>query len=110
MKFAKIYVMLKKATSRVLRRLYILRVSQMMRSGELNEQLTYDINHHASVRLAEIARQVGVQRYIFASSCSMYGAASQDDILDESADFNPVTAYAKSKVYVERDGEPDGRG
>lgn len=71
--------------------------------GDLNEQLTYDINYHASVRLAELGREVGVQRFVFASSCSMYGAASQDDILDESADFHPVTAYAKSKVYVERD-------
>jgi nucleoside-diphosphate-sugar epimerase len=71
--------------------------------GELNEQLTYAINYHASVRLAELGREVGVRRFVFASSCSMYGAASPGDILNESADFNPVTAYAKSKVYVERD-------
>jgi len=70
--------------------------------GNLNPDLTYDINHRASVRLAEIAREVGVSRYLFASSCSMYGKAG-DDMLDETADFNPVTAYAKSKVYVERD-------
>ena len=74
--------------------------------GNLNADLTYDINHRASVRIAEIAREVGVSRYIFASSCSMYGAAGQDDILDETAQFNPVTAYAKSKVLVEQDVAP----
>jgi len=70
--------------------------------GNINPDLTYDINHHASVRIAEVARTAGVRRFIFASSCSMYGKAG-DDVLDETAVFNPVTAYAKSKVYVERD-------
>lgn len=70
--------------------------------GNINPDLTYDINHHASVRTAEAARSAGVRRFIFASSCSMYGKAG-DDPLDETADFNPVTPYAKSKVYVERD-------
>jgi nucleoside-diphosphate-sugar epimerase len=70
--------------------------------GNINPDLTYDINYHASVRLADIARSAGVRRFVFASSCSMYGKAG-DDILDETAAFNPVTAYAKSKVYVERD-------
>ncbi len=70
--------------------------------GNINPDLTYDINYKASVRIAELAKEVGVQRFVFASSCSMYGKAG-DDILDESAEFNPVTAYAKSKVYVERD-------
>ncbi len=74
--------------------------------GNLNADLTYDINHRASVRIAEIAREVGVSRFVFASSCSMYGAAGQDDILDETANFNPVTAYAKSKVLVEQDVAP----
>lgn len=73
--------------------------------GDINPDLTYDINHKASVRIAEIAREVGVKRFIFASSCSMYGKAG-DDVLDETANFNPVTAYAKSKVYVERDVAP----
>ncbi len=70
--------------------------------GDINPDLTYDINHRASVRLAEICCDLGIQRFVFASSCSMYGKAGED-ILDETADFNPVTAYAKSKVYVERD-------
>ena len=70
--------------------------------GDLNPDVTYEINHRASVRLAEMAIDLGIQRYVFASSCSMYGAAG-DSILDESAEFNPVTAYATSKVWVERD-------
>ncbi|NVD37072.1 NAD-dependent epimerase/dehydratase family protein [Marinobacter lutaoensis] len=70
--------------------------------GNINPDLTYDINHRASVRLAEIAKAVGVDRFLFASSCSMYGKAGED-VLDETAEFNPVTPYAKSKVYVERD-------
>lgn len=70
--------------------------------GNINPDLTYDINYKASVRLAEMARDVGVQRFLFASSCSMYGKAGED-ILDETAEFNPVTPYAKSKVLVERD-------
>lgn len=70
--------------------------------GDLDPQVTYDINHHASVRLAEIAKESGISRFIFASSCSSYGAAG-DDILDETAEFNPVTPYAISKVLVEQD-------
>jgi nucleoside-diphosphate-sugar epimerase len=70
--------------------------------GCLNERCTFDINHVASVQLAQSAKQAGVPRFVFASSCSLYGAAG-DRILDESAAFNPVTAYGASKVLVEAD-------
>ncbi|MBV6451632.1 MAG: GDP-L-fucose synthase [Anaerolineales bacterium] len=70
--------------------------------GNLNPRLTYEINHIASVRLAELAKQVGVSRFIFSSSCSTYGAAS-DEMLTEEAEFHPVTPYGESKVFVERD-------
>lgn len=71
--------------------------------GNLNPQCTYDINHKASVRLAELAKAAGVRRYLYSSSCSVYGAASPDDVLDETAGFRPVTPYAESKVKVEHD-------
>jgi nucleoside-diphosphate-sugar epimerase len=71
-------------------------------TGELNPQCTYAINHRASVALARAAKRAGVERYLFASSCSLYGAAGQDWI-DETAAFNPVTAYGESKVLAERD-------
>jgi nucleoside-diphosphate-sugar epimerase len=71
--------------------------------GNLNPQITYDINHLASVRLARLAREAGVSRFLFASSCSLYGLAENDDLLTEQAAFNPITPYGESKVLVERD-------
>ena len=70
--------------------------------GNLNPELTYDINYRASVQLAKLAKQVGVPRFLFSSSCSTYGAAG-DQMLTEEADFNPVTPYGESKILVERD-------
>ena len=70
--------------------------------GDLNEQWTYDINLEGTLHLARMAKEAGAERFVFASSCSMYGASDSDDLLDESAPFNPLTAYAESKVRAER--------
>jgi nucleoside-diphosphate-sugar epimerase len=71
--------------------------------GDLNPQATYDINHVASVRLAQLAKRARVPRFLFSSSCSLYGKADGDDLLDEEATFAPVTPYGRSKVLAEQD-------
>jgi nucleoside-diphosphate-sugar epimerase len=73
--------------------------------GNQNPATTYDINHRASVTLAAAAKAAGVPRYVFASSCSLYGLAG-DEMLTEEAPFNPITPYGESKILAERDVRP----
>ena len=68
--------------------------------GDLDANLTYQINHHATIPLARIARDVGVERFLYASSCSMYGAAGEG-LVGEDAPLRPLTAYATSKARAE---------
>jgi nucleoside-diphosphate-sugar epimerase len=74
-------------------------------SGELNHSWTDEINHQACVRLAKLAKQQGISRYVFASSCSVYGARG-DSLLTEDSNVEPVSAYAKAKVAAEHDIQP----
>jgi nucleoside-diphosphate-sugar epimerase len=73
--------------------------------GALNPDITFEINHRGSVRLATLAREAGVERFIYMSSCSVYGAAGET-ASTETSDVLPLTAYAKCKVLVERDVTP----
>jgi nucleoside-diphosphate-sugar epimerase len=68
--------------------------------GDFNPQITDEINHRATVRLAQAAKRAGVARFVFSSSCSVYGAAGEE-LVDESAPLRPVTPYAKSKADAE---------
>jgi nucleoside-diphosphate-sugar epimerase len=72
--------------------------------GNTFEEVTYDINYRSSIDLAKKAKEAGVNRFVFASSCSMYGSAD-DAPRTETSSLNPLTAYAKSKVFAERDLE-----
>jgi nucleoside-diphosphate-sugar epimerase len=72
--------------------------------GNLDPELTYEINHRASVRVAAMAKAAGVKRFLFSSSCSLYGASGDpEEFLTETASFNPVTAYGWSKIKTEED-------
>src|SRR5580692_2493573 len=69
--------------------------------GELDAASTYAINRDASIRIAQLSKKAGVPRFLFAASCSVYGAGEKLD-LDESDALNPLTAYAKSKIETEK--------
>jgi len=74
-------------------------------AGQLAPNITYDINHKGSVRLAKLAKEAGVRRFVYMSSCSVYGVATEGDVTEESP-VNPQTAYAECKTLVERDVAP----
>lgn len=74
-------------------------------TGQLSPTITYDINHVGSLRLAQLAKQAGIRRFVYMSSCSVYGVATEGDITEESP-VNPQTAYAECKTLVERDLKP----
>ncbi len=68
--------------------------------GDLNPEITFSVNRDGSINLAKLAKQAGVGRFLFSGSCSVYGQGEKLD-LDENAAFNPITAYAKSKIDTE---------
>ncbi len=74
-------------------------------AGQLAPNITYDINHKGSVRLAKLAKDAGIRRFVYMSSCSVYGVATAGDVTEESP-INPQTAYAECKTLVERDLAP----
>ncbi|NMG18594.1 NAD-dependent epimerase/dehydratase family protein [Brasilonema bromeliae] len=74
-------------------------------TGQLAPHITYEINHKGSVRLAKLAKEAGVRRFVYMSSCSVYGVATEGDVTEESP-VNPQTAYAECKTMVERDVKP----
>jgi nucleoside-diphosphate-sugar epimerase len=78
--------------------------------GENRPEITFSINHHGSLAIAKAAKQAGVRRFVYASSCSVYGFAPEGAYVDESAPVNPQTAYARCKVNVERDLKPMADG
>ena len=71
--------------------------------GEINPELTFEINHKASVKMAELAKEAGIQRFLYASTCSVYGVANQQELATEETSQHPLTPYAISKVKVEAD-------
>jgi nucleoside-diphosphate-sugar epimerase len=77
--------------------------------GQNRPEITFNINHQGSVRIAQAARQAGVKRFVYASSCSVYGVGAAD-FVDEASPVNPQTAYAHCKVLVERDLKPMADG
>ncbi|KJH69959.1 NAD-dependent epimerase/dehydratase family protein [Aliterella atlantica] len=72
-------------------------------TGQLAPNITYDINHKGSVRLANLAKAAGIKRFVYMSSCSVYGVATGEGMTTEASQVNPQTAYAECKTLVERD-------
>lgn len=73
--------------------------------GTRYEDITLDVNYRSSIKIAKLAKEAGVSNFVFASSCSMYGAASEQ-AKTEKSELNPLTAYARSKVFTEKELEP----